>query len=72
MIEVTPTSVTWSYGRQYEGGPFEAACPVDPGCMWEPGLPKDWVPPEGADPHRAAERAIRKVISDHIASHAAA
>ena len=35
-LRIEPDCVLVSYGRQYEGGPFETCCPADPGCLWRP------------------------------------
>jgi len=58
--------ITISYGRQYENGPYESGCPVDPGCPWRPVLPP-------ADPPYATaadtQDTLAQVINAHFAEH---
>ncbi len=75
-------SITISHGRQYENGPYESACPVDPGCPWVPGYPLGYTDPpweRTGDPvHdeeafrvviRARQDAFLAGINAHFAEH---
>jgi hypothetical protein len=74
--------ITISRGRQYENGPYESGCPVDPACSWAPGYPPGYTDPEWeptgiavTDEERfsavmtARQDALAKSINDHFAEH---
>jgi len=73
--------ITISRGRQYENGPYESGCPVDPGCSWTPGYPPGYTDqwertgtPEGDEAAflavmTARQDALAKSINDHFAEH---
>lgn len=66
------TSFSFSYGRTYENGPFESACPVDPGCMWNPHAAAQLLCVRDGQEWDAVRYgvAIREAFEAHRAEHA--